>query len=189
MSDLNSMKATKRKKYSYERDLEKNAGKTKTYSYQKTAGKPRKKYSYEKDIEKASRKLSKSRIAWIAVLLCLIIGAAASFFGIKYGFKNDAFAMNTYSNGEIDIIIGENEDTKKYVELGAKCISFGKDYSSDVKIEYFYRADLSEEQTKVDEVDETKSGMYYAVYTTTSARYKKTTLIRNIYVTGVEDNG
>ena len=94
-----------------------------------------------------------------------------------------------YENGDIDITIGADEEYQLYHELGAKCISFGKNTSNEVEITYYYRADLSEDKVQVEEVDETKAGMYYAVYTTKSPRYKTVTLIRNIYVVGVEDNG
>lgn len=176
MSDYSAMKATKRKKYSYEKDLE------------HAAKHPRKKYRYEKDLERAARKgLGKAGIIWIVVILFIILGAVGGFFGIKYAYKDDTFSMLPFANGQTDIVIGTDEEFQKYYELGAKCISFGKNQSEDVEITYYYRADLSEDQVKVDKVDETKPGMYYAVYTTKAARYKSVTLIRNIYVTGVEN--
>ena len=176
MGDYSYMKATKKKKkYSYEKDKE----------YASTH--PRKKYSYEKDLERAAKKgIGKMGIIWIVAILFVIVGAVGGFFGMKYAFRNDTFHMLTYANGETDIVIGADEEFEKYYELGAKCISFGKNKSSDVEITYYYRADLSEAQVKVDKVDETKAGMYYAVYTTKASRYKTVTLIRNIYVTGVE---
>lgn len=185
-----SMKATKTsKKYSYQKNQERNAGKKRVYSYERDAARPRKKkYSYERDLERAARKgLSKAGIAWIVVILFLIVGAVGGFFAVKYAFKDDAFAMNAYASGDIDITIGADGDALTYTELGAKCISFGKDESDDVTITYYYRADATESQVKVDKVDETKAGMYYAVYTTKSSRYKSVTLIRNIYVTEVEN--
>lgn len=190
MDDYSAMKATKTtKKYRYQKDAEKNANKTRTYSYQKTSGK-KKKYSYEKDLERLAKKSKKKLgIGIILAVICLAVGILGGFFGMKYAFRNDAFYMLPYGNEEVDVTIGENEDFKKYYELGAKCISFGKNKSSEVEITYYYRADLSEEQVKVDKVDETKAGMYYAVYTTKASRYKSVTLIRNIYVVGVEDNG
>ena len=175
MGDYSYMKATKKKKYSYEKDLE--------YA----AKHPRKKYSYEKDLERAAKKsIGKMGLIWIVAVLFVVIGAVGGFFAIKYAFKDDTFAMTAYQNGSIDIVIGEDEEFKTYEELGAKCISFGKNHSSDVTITYYYRADLSEAQVKVDKVDETKAGMYYAVYTTKASRYKSVTLIRNIYVMEVE---
>ena len=194
MSDLDSMKATKRKKYSYERDQERNAGKSRKYSYQKdaeyAAKHPRKKYSYERDLERAAKKgFKKHALIWILVVLFLALGAVGGFFGIKYAFKNDTFEMLAYANGEIDIVIGPDEEVKQYTELGTKCVSFGKDESSKCVVTYYYREDLSQEQTQVDSVDINKAGMYYAVYTTSATRYKSVTLIRNIYVVGAEDNG
>ena len=183
-----SMKATKTsKKWRYIKDAERNAGKKRVYSYERDAARPRtKKYSYERDLERAARKgFSKAGLGWFLAILFLIVGAVAGFFAIKYAFKDDVFAMKTYENGKIDITIGEDGDALVYTELGAKCVSFGKDYSDEVVITY-YREDATHEKVKVDKVDETKAGMYYAVYTSKSARYKSNTLIRNIYVTEVE---
>ncbi len=183
------MKATKTsKKWRYIKDAERNAGKKRTYSYERDAAKPRKKkYSYERDLERAARKgLSKTAIIWIVVVACLVIGAVGGFFTMKYAFKDDVFAMRAYQNGSIDITIGKDGDAETYTELGARCISFGNYESKNVKVTYYYRADATEEQQKVDKVDETKPGMYYAVYTTKAARYKTVKLIRNIYVLGVE---
>ena len=94
--------------------------------------------------------------------------------------------MNTYANGEIDITIGEDGDALTYTELGAKCVAFGKDVSNEIVVKYYYREDITKDQVQVAFVDETKAGMYYAVYTSKASRYKNTTLIRNIYVTEVE---
>lgn len=176
MSDYSAMKATKRKKkYSYEKDLE------------FAAKHPRKKYSYEKDLERAAKAgMKKSGLAVAVVVIFLILGVVGGFFGIKYAFRNDTFSMISYENGLDDITVGANEDVKEYVELGATCISFGKDCTDEIIVKYYYRADLSEDKVEVSEVDETKAGMYYAVYTTTATRYKTIELIRNITVTGAE---
>ena len=190
MSDFESMKATKTsKKFSYQKDLERNAGKKRTYSYEKTAATPRrKKYSLEKDLERAAKQsMKKSKLVWIIVVIAIVVGAVAGFFGIKYAFRNDTYHMNAYSNGQVDIIVGANEDVKTYTELGVKCVSFGKDISSECTVTYYYREDLSHDQVQVDKVDETKGGMYYAVYSAPASRYKTVTLIRNIYVTEVEE--
>ena len=191
MDDKEAMKATKTtRKYRYQRDAEKAAKHPRTYSYQKTEISKKKKYSYEKDLEKLAKKSHKKLgLGIVLAVIFLVVGVLGGFFAMKYAFKNDTFHMLAYGDGEIDIIIGEDEEYQIYHELGAKCISFGKNVSSDVVITYYYRADLSEDKVQVDEVDETKPGMYYAVYTTKSPRYKTVTLIRNIYVVGVEDNG
>ncbi len=192
MDNQESMKATKTtKKWRYQKDAEAASKKTRTYSYQKDAAKPRKKkYSYEKDLERLAKKGRKKLGLGIALaVIFLIVGVFGGFFAMKYAFKNDTFYMLAYANDEIDITIGADEEYKLYHELGAKCISFGKNKSNEVEITYYYRADLSHDKVQVDEVDETKPGMYYAVYTTKASRYKSVTLIRNIYVVGVEDNG
>lgn len=191
MDDKSAMKATKTtRKYRFQKDAEKAAKKPKEYSYQKTGISKKKKYSYAKDLEHLAKKSHKKLgLGIFLAALFLIVGVLGGFFTMKYAFKNDTFHMIAYGNGEVDITIGENEDFTKYHELGAKCIYFGKNTSNDVEITYYYRSDLSEEKVQVEKVDETKSGMYYAVYTTKSPRYKTVTLIRNIYVVGVEDNG
>ena len=191
MDDKEAMKATKvSRKYRYQRDAEKAEKHPRTYSYQKTEISKKKKYSYEKDLEKLAKKSYKKLGLGIALaVIFLIVGVLGGFFAMKYAFKNDTFYMLAYEDDEVDITIGADEKYTKYYELGAKCISFGKNVSSDVEITYYYRADLSEDKVQVEEVDETKPGMYYAVYTTTASRYKTVTLIRNIYVMGVEDNG
>ena len=191
MNDQDAMKATKTtRKYRYQKDAEKAAKHPRTYSYQKTEISKKKKYSYEKDLERLAKKSYKKLGLGIALAaIFLVVGVLGGFFAMKYAFKNDTFYMLAYENEEVDITIGADEKYTKYYELGAKCISFGKNVSNEVEITYYYRADLSEDKVQVEKVDETKPGMYYAVYTTTASRYKTVTLMRNIYVTGVEDNG
>ena len=130
--------------------------------------------------------MKKSAISWIVVILFLIIGGVGGFFAHKLAFKNDVYQMVTYANGQADIYIGSEEEFQTYTELGVKCISFGKDVSSECTVKYYYRTDLTEEQVEVTKVDETKPGIYYAVYSNTSKKYKSVTLIRNIIVLGEE---
>lgn len=180
-SDMKAKQVEKKKVYSYQKEQPKK----KTYSYQKEQ--PRKKeYSYEKDIRRASRAMNKSAVAWFVVILFLIVGAVGGFFAHKYAFAGDTYYMVTYANGQTDITIGADEDYKTYTELGVKCISFGKDCSSECTVKYYYRTDLTEKQVEVEKVDETKAGIYYAVYSNTSKKYKSVTLIRNIIVLGEE---
>ena len=174
--DYSYMKATKKKKYSYEKDKDA----------------PRKKYSYEKDrdreiarIERAAKKGFKKMNFLLAVVF-LAVGVLTGFFGLKYAFRNDTFELNAGIMKNEIMFIGAEESYQKYEELGVNCISFGKDYSKDVIIKYYYRSDLTEEATEVTKVDEAKPGMYYAVYTTNAPRYKSVTLIRNIVVLGEE---
>lgn len=136
---------------------------------------------------KIKRSAKKSGVVWIVALLFLIVGVAGGFFAHKFAFANDTYQMVTYANGEADIYIGADEKYQTYTELGVKCIAFGKDYSKECTVKYYYRADMTESQVEVDKVDETKAGMYYAVYTTNASKYKTVTLIRNIMVLREED--
>ena len=133
--------------------------------------------------KRASRAMRKSSIAWIAVLIVLVVGFVGGFFAQKYAFANDTYAMV----GEDTIYIGGEEEISVYTEQGVKCIAFGKDHSNDCTVKYFYRTDISEEQVEVEDIDETKAGIYYAVYSTPASKYKSVTLIRNIIVLGEED--
>ena len=140
----------------------------------------------KRKIKKTTKKL---KLNWLIVALCLCIGAVAGFFAHKLAFASDTYAMATYSNGETDITIGADEEYKTYTELGVTCIAFGKDYSKDCSVKYFYRSDLTEDEKEVERVDENVAGIYYAVYSCPTIKYKTVTLIRNIIVIGGEDNG
>lgn len=156
------------------------------------ATKTKKNYDADVSVSRSSKRKIKNRakkLNWLIVLPLLVIGLLAGFLGMKFAFRNDGFSMVEVKTVDEIMYIGGDSDYDKYTELGAKCVSFGKNYSAEVQVEYFYRSDLSEKETKVDSVDENVPGMYYAVYTTTAPRYKKVTLIRNIVVLGEEDNG
>ena len=174
--DYSYMKATKKKKYSYEKDKDA----------------PRKKYSYEKDRDREiarAERLAKKSFKKMNILLAVVflaVGVLAGFFGLKLAFSKDTFKLNAGEMKNEIMYIGAEEAYQEYKELGVTCISFGKDYSKEYTVKYYYRADLTEEAVEVQEVDETKPGMYYAVYTTKAPRYKSVTLIRNIAVLGEE---
>lgn len=162
--DYSSMKATK-KKNSYDAEISVSR-------------------SSKKKFKKQAKKLN-----WLIVIPVLIVGLLAGFLGMKFAFKNDQFSMVEANTIDEIMYIGADSEYAKYTELGAKCVSFGKDYSDKVKITYYFRTDLSENAVQVEKVDENTPGMYYAEYTTDAPRYKKVVLIRNIVVLGVEDNG
>ena len=143
----------------------------------------------KKDTQAAKRSLGKLGISWIMVVVFLVVGVLAGWAINKFVFSKDTYFMNTYANGEADITIGKDEDFKTYTELGVKCIAFGKDYSSDCTVEYFFRDDLTNDEIQVDEIDISTPGIYYAVYTCPNFKYSSVTLIRNIIVLGVEDDG
>jgi len=135
----------------------------------------------KREIKKAFSKLG---LAWIIVGACLLIGLLGGFFGTKIICKNDVYQMVAYESGLYDITIGQNEDIKTYTELGVKCIAFGKEYTKDYTVEYYWRDDLTKDEVKVDSVDPKKEGIYYAVYSVPTFKYKTVKLIRNIIVIG-----
>lgn len=122
----------------------------------------------------------------------LIISIAIGFFAGKMLLKNDVYEMVAYENGLVDIIIGsedsENEGQAQYYkELGVKCVAFGKTYKN-YGVKYYYRNDLTQDPVEVERVDESVEGIYYAIYTSPSRKYKSVRLIRNIIVLRGEDN-
>lgn len=143
----------------------------------------------EKNIKKSKKSLNKLGISWIIVSVCICFGLLAGFLTTKLITKNDVYEMVTYASGSADVYIGQQESIKTYKELGVRCISFGKDVSSKFTVTYYYRSDLTEKEIKVDKVDETKEGIYYAVYTAPAKKYSTVKLIRNIFVLKGEDNG
>lgn len=143
----------------------------------------------KKDISETRSAAKKLGVSWIVVVLCIVVGALGGYFGSWLITKNDTYQMVAYADGNTDVYIGPEEDNKFYVELGVKCVAFGKDVSKDFKVKYFFRADLTEKEVEVDKVDESKDGIYYAVYTAPSAKYSSVKLIRNIFVVKEEDNG
>ena len=137
-------------------------------------------------IKKSAKKL---KIGWLIAALFLCIGAVAGYFAHKFAFASDTYTMVVYANGKADVTIGADEEYKSYTELGVNCVAFGKDYSKDCSVKYFYRADLTTDEVEVEKVDENVAGIYYAVYSCPSIKYKTVTLIRNIIVIVGEDNG
>ena len=137
---------------------------------------------------KAKRSMKKLGFNWLLAIIFLVIGAVGGFFVSKYAFKSDTYSMIAYANGETDVYIGIDETLQEYTELGVKCIAFGKDVSKDFTVTYYFRDDLTNKEVEVSEVDETKPGIYYAVYKAPSIKYSSVKLIRNIIVTGDEAN-
>lgn len=162
------------------------------YSQMKATKQSKQKYDAKisvsrSDSKKVKRTFKTLKLNWFFVVAFLIIGVFGGFFAMKFAFHKDTFSMNAYSNGEIDITIGTEGDYTTYSELGVTCISFGKDYSKDCKITYYYRTDLTQKEEKVDSIDTSKEGIYYVVYETEVSKYKTITLIRNVIVLGEED--
>ena len=141
---------------------------------------------------KASRAIKKTNANWFIVLLVLLVGAVGGFFANNYVFKNDTYEMIA-ANGTTDIVLGGSEEgaQQTYTELGVKCIAFGKDYSKDCTVKYYYRSDLTQKEREVtiDEINTENVGVFYAVYECPAQKYASVKLIRNIIVLGGEDNG
>lgn len=141
---------------------------------------------------KASRAIKKTNANWFIVIIVMIIGAVGGFFANNFLFKNDTYEMIS-ANGTTDIVLGGMEEgsTKSYTELGVKCIAFGKDYSKECTVKYYYRSDLTEQEKEVtiNDINTSNVGIFYAVYQCPAQKYASVKLIRNIIVLGGEDNG
>ena len=141
---------------------------------------------------KAKKAAKKIKANWFIVAFVFIIAVAGGFFAHKYTFKNDVYEMISV-NGTTDIVLGgmENNAVTEYEEYGVKCIAFGKDYSKECTVKYYYRNDLTQEEVEVEieDITTTAPGIYYAVYECPAKKYATVKLIRNIIVLGGEDNG
>ena len=140
----------------------------------------------KKITQNITKKIKKAPIWILAAFLMLVLGGSGGYFGYTFLCKDDVFEMVSYSNGENDITIGQDETTQVYIEQGARCVVLGKDISSQVKITYKYREDITHDAVVVEEIDENTAGTYYAIYTIDNLKYKSVTLIRNIFVTREE---
>jgi len=159
----------------------------------KTSRKPYSNISISRDTQRSAKKVTKKvKANWFIVILVLVIGAVAGFFANNLIFKNDVYEM-VAANGSVDIVLGGMEDdaVETYTEYGVKCIAFGKDYSKECTVKYYYRSDLTQEEKEVsvDEINTSNVGIFYAVYECPSPKYSSVKLIRNIIVLGGEDNG
>lgn len=136
--------------------------------------------------KKVTKQIKKAPIWILVAIFLLVLGGGGGYFGYTFLCKEDVFEMVSYTNGEDDITIGQDETTQVYIEQGARCVVLGKDISSQIKITYKYREDITHDAVEVDEVDESVAGTYYAIYTIDNLKYKSVTLIRNIFVTREE---
>ncbi len=144
--------------------------------------------SKKKGKNSSQGKNSKSALTMFLVILFFATGFVGCFLATNILCKNDIYEMVTYSNGQADITIGETEEFDTYTELGVKCVAFGKDHSSDYSVTYFFRNNLTETEEKVERVGEKGEGIYYAVYSANTLKYKTVKLVRNIIVLRGEDD-
>ena len=94
-------------------------------------------------------------------LLFLIIGAAGGWFGYSLISKNDTFQV--VGEKEITLTVGDT-----YTEQGCKVVAFGKDLTSNVKIQ--------------SDLDTSKEGTYFVVYTVETFKFKNIQKVRVINV-------
>ena len=157
-----------------------------------------------KKVDKAVKKsFKKQGLSLILLFTFLFVGICGGFVISRYVvfnvlYPNDTYEMVAFTQGEKksydvyikqDTIDSDEEFTySTYNELGIKCIAFGKDYSADYTVQYYYRNDLSNEEVPVNKIDTSKEGIYYAVYSVKPTKYKYVKLIRNIIVLRGEDN-
>lgn len=123
---------------------------------------------------------------FLIVFICLIIGASFGGIGTYILTRNDCFEIVQSSN-QVDMVIGGDGNPSTYEELGVKCVAFGQDATSSVKIKYLYREDITHDTQAVDEIDVNVGGIYYVVYTSTNLKYRTVQLIRNVVVVRAED--
>lgn len=130
---------------------------------------------------------------FVCVAIFLVLGAGLGYAGVKYLCKDDCFEMANFTGtNSVDVVVdmsaleGDTGVVRAYDEqsAGVRCVAFGKDISSDVKVEYFYRPDEYSEAVQVSAVDCGQSGIYYAKYTIDHIIYRGIVLVRNIFVLG-----
>ena len=172
---------TSKSRNSTKKSTTKSSGAKKTTTARKSANTTSKNHDTQ-----SSNKNTASSLTMILALIFLAIGVIGGFFTTKFLCKNDVYEMVAYSNGEVDITIGE--DVLSYTELGIKCVAFGKDCSNNYKVDYYYRNSMTEDEILVSEVGEKGAGLYYAVYTAPTLKYKTVKLIRNITLLRGEDD-
>lgn len=119
----------------------------------------KRKSSTQKAVEKAVKKTNGTTI--FCAVLFLIIGAVGGWFAYTTVSKNDTFEV--VGEKEITLTIGDS-----YVENGCKVVAFGKDITSEVEIE--------------SDVDTTKEGTYFVVYTVDNFKFKNIQKVRVINV-------
>ena len=116
-----------------------------------------------KNTEKTSKTSKKStKIGLFSLIILLIIGGVAGYFTSRYVLtKDDIFEV--IGDKTITLSLGET-----YQDEGAIAIAFGKDVSSEIKVET--------------NVDYEKEGTYYIRYTVDNIRYLNIERYRTIII-------
>ena len=108
-----------------------------------------------------ARKRRQANHILIFIMFFLAIGGAIGYVGASSLTKNDTFEII----GDKNIVLNLNST---YKEEGVKVISYGKDLSNKVEVET--------------NLDISKAGDYYVIYTVKSLKYNNIKRIRYIRV-------
>ena len=143
-----------------------------------------KKKTVKKAKSKAKRKVksrakSKAKrihpLTWVIAALALIIGVGAGIGVYSSISRDDCFKLK--GDSEYTIPVGTDII---YVDEGARIISFGKDISSEVKVETNLKKIGNGEYS----VDTSEPTEYYMIYTVDDTKYGKVQRVRTITVKG-----
>ena len=124
---------------------------------------------------KAKKISAASYVIWV---IALALGVALGAFAYSFLCRNDCFELKGKS--EITIPLGDEGSSGIYTDKGAKVISFGKDISRNVKVS----TGLKEVGDGEYEIDTSKEGVYYIIYTVDDVRFGDVKRVRTIRVGG-----
>ena len=133
------------------------------------------KKSTRRKIEKSIKKTHPLIIS--LVIGFLLVGIGLGLFTHDYLTKNDMFEVN----GEKYIVL-QVGDVYEYVEEGAKAVAYGKDITSEIKVEYV-GFELNDNGKCV--IDTTEPNEYCVIYTVDNYKYKNIQRIK--YISVVEE--
>ena len=130
----------------------------------------------QKNIEKTIKKMHPMTL--IIGIVFLIMGVAIGYFTSFYLTKNDVFDVL----GDKNVVV-EVGSSGVYTDQGVKCISYGRDLSSDVVID----TNMTKNDDGTYTFDTTKEGEFYIIYTVDDVKYKGIQRVRVITVGGTHE--
>ncbi len=116
-------------------------------------------------------------LSFVVWILALAIGIGVGAGACAFICRDDGFEL--IGKSEISIPVEEGK-TYDYTDKGVKAVSFGKDISRRVKV----NTNLTETDDGVYELDASKEGLYYIIYTVDDPRYGNIKRVRMITVGG-----
>lgn len=150
----------------------------------------------QKQVKKVTKAINNASPTTVIFLMFVLIGIVVAYLVYPAIIKNDFSIIaydyrDTLTNNDnqktTDIFEVDNDyvvlfinDT--YHEYGCKLFVNNQDKHEEVETSYYYRVDLSEDSVKVDSVDTSKVGYYYAVYKCLNNKFLNTELIRTINI-------